>query len=150
AGIQTTRPNLEAALRLVAHVLREPTFPASEFEQLKNQMVTSITASMSEPEARASDAMARHFNTYPPGDPRYSASLEESLVDVKAAKLEDVKRYHQEFYGASPAQVAIVGDFDEAQATALIKELFAGWKPKVPFEHVTVEYKDVAPGAETI
>jgi len=150
AGIQTTRPNLEGALRLVAHVLREPTFPEPEFAQLKNQMVTSITASMSEPEARASDAMSKHFNIYPRGDVRYSASLEESLADVNAAKLEDVKRFHSEFYGASPAQIAIVGDFDEAQATALIKELFTGWKPKVAFAHVPVEFKDVPPAMETI
>src|SRR5262249_53051865 len=33
ASIQTTRPNLEGALRLAVHVLREPSFPASEFEQ---------------------------------------------------------------------------------------------------------------------
>ena len=149
-GIQTTRPNLDAALRLVAHVLREPTFPESEFEQLRNQVVTSITASLSEPEARASDAMSRHFNIYPRGDWRSAASLEESLADVKAAKLEHVKRFHRDFFGASPAQIAIVGDFDEAQATALIKELFAGWKPVVPYQRVTTEYRDVPPAAEAI
>jgi zinc protease len=150
AGIQTTRPNLEAALRLAAHVMREPTFPESEFEQLRNQMVTSITASMSEPEARASDAMSRHFNIYPRGDWRYAASLEESLADVKAAKLEDVKRFHRDFFGASPAQISIVGDFDEAKAAALIKELFAGWKPVVAYQHVPTEYRDVPAKAETI
>ncbi len=149
-GIQTTRPNFEAALRLVAHVLREPSFPESEFEQLRNQMVTSITASLSEPEARASDAMSKHFNIYPRGDWRYAASLEESLADVKAAKLEDVKRFHREFFGASPAQIAIVGDFDEAEATALVKELFVGWKPMVPYQRVPNEYRDIAPTMETI
>ncbi len=45
-SFQTTRPNLEAALRLAAHVLKEPSFPESEFEQLRNQTVTSIQASL--------------------------------------------------------------------------------------------------------
>src|SRR5262249_41905711 len=93
AGIQTTRPNLEGSLRLVAHVLREPAFPQSEFDQLVNQPVTGIVASLTEPEARAGDVMSKHFNIYPKGDWRYSPSLEETLADVKAAKLEDAKRF---------------------------------------------------------
>src|SRR5258708_3988441 len=149
AGIQTTRANLEGALRLVAHVLKEPTFPQSEYDQLVNQTVTGIMASLSQPEARAGDAMEKHFNTYPKGDWRYSASLEETLENVKAEKLEDVKRFHQQFYGASPAEIAIVGDFDEAQVTALLKELFSGWKAPVAYERVPVEFRDVPPATET-
>jgi zinc protease len=128
AGIQTTRANLEAALRLVAHVLREPSFPESEFEQMRNQTVTGIMAQMSEPSARAADELARHFNFYPKGDWRYTPTLEESLEEAKAVKLEDAKRFHREFYGADVAQISIVGDFDEAVVTALLKDLFAGWK----------------------
>jgi len=149
-SFQTTRANLEGALRLAAHVLREPTFPQSEFDQLVNQTVTSIQASLSEPEARASDALSKHFNIYPKGDPRYSDSLEESLEEVKAAKLDDVKRFHRDFYGARPAQIAIVGDFDEAKATALVKELFAGWTPAVPYARIPIDFKDIAPTSVTI
>ena len=150
AGIQTTQPNLEGALRLVAHVLREPTFPQTEFDQLVNQTVTGILASLSQPEARAGDVMAKHFNTYPRGDWRYAATLEETLEKVKAAKLEDVKRFHQQFYGASPAEIAIVGDFDEAQVTALLKELFGAWKAPVPYERVATEFRDIAPVERTV
>jgi len=147
ASIQTTRPNLEAALRLVAHVLKEPTFPQGEYDQLVAQTVTGLQASLSEPEARASDALAKHFNIYPKGDWRYSPSLEESLAEVKAAKLEDVRRFHQRFYGASPAEIAIVGDFDEAAVVPVLQELFGGWTPAVPFERVPNEYRDI-PAAE--
>jgi len=144
-SFQTTRPNLEAALRLAAHVLKEPSFPESEFEQLRNQTVTSIQASLSEPNARASEALSKHFNAYPRGDWRYSPTLEESLADIKSAKLEDARRFHREFYGASAAEIAIVGDFDEAKATALLKELFEGWKSPTPFAHVPVKHGDAAP-----
>ena len=149
-SFQTTRENLEGALRLAAHVLKDPSFPQSEYDQLVNQTVTSITASLSEPEARASDAMSKHFNIYPKGDPRYSESLEESLEEVKAAKLDDVKRFHHEFYGAKPAQIAIVGDFDEARAAALVKELFAGWTPAVPYGRIPVDFRDIPPTSVTI
>jgi len=38
-----------------------------------------------------------------------------------------------------------VGDFDEAKVTALLKELFEGWKSPTPFAHVPVKHGDVAP-----
>jgi zinc protease len=143
ARLQTTRPNLEGALRLAAHVLREPAFPESEFEQLRNQSVTGIMAQLSEPDARAGDELAKHFNTYPKGDWRYSPTLEESLAEVKEAKLEGAKQFHQKFYGAQVAEIAIVGDFDATQALALVKELFTGWKPEVPYTRVDSEYRDI-------
>jgi zinc protease len=150
ANIQTTRPNLEGALRLVAQVLKEPVFPQGEYDQLVNSMVTGIMASLSEPDARASDEISKHFNIYPKGDWRYTPTLEETLAEVKAAKLEDAKRFYQQFYGASPAEIAIVGDFDEPAVTALLKELFTGWKPVVPFKRVETEFRDIPPIEKTV
>ncbi|HEY4998793.1 MAG TPA: insulinase family protein, partial [Usitatibacter sp.] len=147
ASIQTTRPNLEGALRLVAQVLKEPAFPKSEFDQLVSQSATGIEANMSDPGARASDELSKHFNIYPKDDFRYSPSLEESLAEVKAAKLEDAKAFHDKFYGAAQGEIAIVGDFDEAAVVPLLKELFEGWVSAVPFERLHYEYRDI-PAAE--
>ncbi len=141
---QTTRPNVEEALKLAAHILKEPSFPESEFEQLRSQSITSIQAQMADPEARASEALSKHFNAYPKGDWRYSPTLEESAADLKAAKLEDVKRFHREFYGAGAAEIAIVGDFDEAKVAALLKELFEGWSASKPYAHVPSKHAAVA------
>jgi len=150
ASFQTTGPNLEGALRLVAEVLRHPRFDPAEFEQLRSQVVTGIQAERSQPGARASEELAKVFNIYPKGDWRYSPTLEESLANAKAAKLEDARRFHDEFYGADPADIAIVGDFDEAKTEALLKELFGSWKPKVPYERVKAEYRDIAPVERSI
>jgi zinc protease len=144
ASFQTTRPNLEEALRLAVHVQREPTFPDSEFVQLQNQMVTGILAAMSDPSARASDAMNKHFLDYPRGDWRYAPSLEESLEDVKAITLEQVKRFHRDFYGASVAEVAVVGDFDPAAVEALLRELFGNWPAATPYVRVDAREREVA------
>ncbi len=106
-------------------------------------MVTGIMAQMSEPTSRAGDELAKIFNVYPKGDWRYVPSLEESLAKVKAAKLEDARAFHDRFYGAHPADIAIVGDFDEAQVEAQLRTLFAGWDPQVPFAQVKREYHDI-------
>ena len=120
-----------------------PRFDPAEFEQLRNQSVTGIMAQLSEPEAVAGDELSKLFNVYPKGDWRYSPSLEETFADVKAAKLDDAKRFHDAFYGADPADIAIVGDFDAAKVEAQLKTLFAGWEPKVRFERVTSDFHDV-------
>ncbi|MDQ3025059.1 MAG: insulinase family protein [Pseudomonadota bacterium] len=142
-SLQTTRPNLEETLRLAVHVMREPSFDATEFEQLRNQTITGIEAQLSEPEARAGEELSKHFNVHPKGDWRYSPTLAESLAETRAAKLEDAKRFHSEFYGAQMAEVAIVGDFDETRVVALLKELLGDWKPKTPYERVTNEFREI-------
>jgi zinc protease len=143
AGLQTTRPNLEETLKLAAHVLREPRWDPQEFEQLKTQRITSIQSQMTEPEARASEALASIFNIYPKGDWRYSPTLDESLEEAKSATLEGAKAFHERFYGVAQAEISIVGDFDEAKTAALLKDLFTGWTPKVPYQRVPNEHRDI-------
>jgi zinc protease len=69
---------------------------------------------------------------------------------VRSAKLEDAKQFHDQFYGASRAEVAIVGDFDAARMEAVVRELFAGWKPKVPYERVPQEFRDIPAVDESV
>ena len=145
ATFETTRTNIAAAIRLTAHVLREPSFPQAEFEQLQKQRLTGIEAALGQPDARAAVALAQHFNTYPKGDVRYAASLEEDLEEIKAVSLDDVKRFYKTFYGADRAQIAIVGDFDEAEVVKAITESFGGWHSGAPYTRVTREFKEIDP-----
>ena len=150
ALFDTTRSNIAAAIHLAAHILREPSFPQAEFVQLQKQIVTGIESEMSQPEARAGAALAQHFNIYPRGDVRYAESLEESLEDYKAVSLDDVKQYHKTFYGADRAQIAIVGDFDEAEVLKAITESFGGWHSGTPYTRVTRQFKAVDPVNDSI
>lgn len=150
ASFQTTRPNIAAAIRLAAHALREPSFPESEFNQLKNQVITSIEASLSEPSSLASEALGRHFNIYPKGDPRYSATLQEQLEGIREVTLEDVRRFHRTFYGADRALVSIVGDFDEEEVLEALRESLGDWRSGAPWERITREHRDIAPANITI
>ena len=61
-SIDTVRDNLPATLRLVAEVLRQPSFPESEFEQLRRSALTSIDAQRSDPGALAGIALSRHLS----------------------------------------------------------------------------------------
>src|SRR5882672_7675086 len=65
-----------AAPRLMAEVLRQPSFPSDEFEQLRRSSLTSIDTQRSDPSALASLALTRHLNPYPPSHWMYTTSLD--------------------------------------------------------------------------
>jgi len=142
---QTSRANLAAALRLSASSLRGASFPESEFIQLKREVLTGLQAKLTDPGDLARDALLKHFDTYPAGDPRHYLSLQERIAAVEAVQLEDVRRFFDDFWGTARGQIAIVGDFDDAAVAQLIPELFAGWHSKAPYAEILREPRAVPP-----
>ena len=128
ASGQTFRKELPDTLRLVAEVLREPSFAAPELETLSRERSTALEASRTDPQQVAVRALRRDGNPYPVGDPRYAPTLDEELAWRKAVTPEAMRKFHSQFYGASNAELAIVGDFDPAAIRPLITELFGNWK----------------------
>ena len=136
ASAQTVRANIPEVLKLLAEVLRQPLFPESEFEQLRNTQLGQIEQGRRDPQTRGRLEYRRQFNTYPPGDIRYVQSFDEQIADVTAAKLDQVRAFHAKFYGANQAQLAIVGDFNAAAVTNVITMLFGEWKSAAPYDRV--------------
>jgi zinc protease len=143
ASVETIRENLPAVLRLVAEVLREPAFPASEFDLLKQEMLANLEQQRSEPVAIAVRALRRHLGPYPPSDVRYVPTLDESIEEIKRATLEDVKAFYSDFYGGQYGEVAVVGDFDDQKIRAHVEELFGSWKNPRPYRRIVNVYREV-------
>jgi len=144
-SIETIRGNLPAVLRLVAEVLREPSFPANEFEQLKQEALAGIEEQQREPESVAGTHFSRHLNPYPKGDVRYTSTPEEDIAETNALKLEDLKKFYADFYGGSNGEMAVVGDFDAKEIEKLVGELFGTWKSPRPFARLVSVYQDISP-----
>ena len=75
---------------------------------------------------------------YPKGHP-YSWPVIGSMTDLSAASEEDVKAFFRLYYAPNNATLAVVGDFDPAQAKAWIEKYFGDLpkgqpveRPKVP------------------
>ncbi|RQO55901.1 insulinase family protein [Paucibacter sp. KBW04] len=143
----TVRKNLPALLELLRDVLRTPSFPAQEFELAVKESLTAIDAQRSEPQALASQALSKARDVYPKGDVRAFQSFDESAAQLKALKLEDVKRFWSQFYGADNAKLALVGDFDNAEVQAQLKTLFGDWKSKSKYARLSSESAPAKPGA---
>lgn len=143
-SIETMGQNLPACMNLVAEILREPSFPQAEFEQICQEHIASIEESKSDPRSLATNALARHLAPYPHEDVRYVATPEEEIADIKAIRLDDIKAFHRVFYGASAGEVAVVGDFDEKSFPALVGDLFGDWKNPSQFTRVPSLFHEVA------
>ena len=123
-GIETVGANLIPVLRLASEILQKPTIPESEFEEIRKTELTSLEYSKSEPQALGPPELARALKPFPRGDVRRAVSIEEQIEDVTKAKVEDARAFHKQFYGANHGEVAIVGDFDPAEAKKALTRVF--------------------------
>ena len=148
ATMQSTRANLPDVLALAIEVLREPAFPESELEILKDVTVTSLEASRSEPQAIVARAYSRHWaRNYSPDDPRYVETIEEDLAFVRGVTVDRLRDFHDEFFGASHAEVVVIGDFDPNEVRTLLAERLDGWESPKPFADVLNLYANLATDA---
>jgi zinc protease len=142
-SIETTRENLIPALQLVAEALKQPIFPADEFEKLKQENLTQIEGQKSEPQAKAMDVLGQwRSGHYPKNDVRYQPTMAEQTERYTAAKLEEAVAFYKGFYGASNATFAAIGDFDEAAVKAFLKAELADWKSPKSFTRVQDKFKE--------
>jgi zinc protease len=141
-GVQTTRENLAEALRLMAEIVREPTFPEDEFETLKEQRLAALEQQRSEPSALAQTALGRHMNPAPPGHPNYTPTVDESVASLEAATLDEARAFHGDFYGPQLGTLAVVGDFDPDEIRGVIEEAFGDWESPYPATRVSTEFFD--------
>jgi zinc protease len=69
---------------------------------------------------------------------------------MKATTLDDVKKFYSDVYGASNAELTVVGDFDAEEIKTLAGKLFGDWKSPAKFARVPYEYKPVEAVNKTI
>jgi zinc protease len=141
ARIETIEANFPAALRLAVEVLREPSFPEAEFEQMRQQRIAATEQRRTDPSGLAINDIQRVLSDYPRGDVRHVSTPDETIDDLKKLTLADVRDYYTRFYGASNSQFVIVGQFDSAAVQQLAAGLLGDWKSPQPFKRVEYAYK---------
>ena len=99
ASMDTQRGQFADVLRLVAEVLREPAFPASEFAELKEAAITRVESQRGDPSAIASQQMGRYLAPYPKGHWLYVPTTDERIEDLKRTTLADAERCYTDFVG---------------------------------------------------
>ena len=144
ANVRTLEANLADSLRLVRELFREPSFPETEFELVKQQRLAAYESQKTEPTALASLDLTRHLNArYSRGDVRYVSTIDEEIEDAKKVTLDDIRAFYKQFYGVGAGEIAISGQFDPAEARKLVTELFGDWKSTAHYERISNPYASV-------
>jgi zinc protease len=149
-SVESTRPNLPEVLKLVGQILREPAFPADEFDKLKNQQIAGIESQRREPTSVAVMRIQKYLSPYTKEDTRYVEDFDESIAALNALKLDDIKKFHKDFYGANNGTLAIAGDFNVDEIQPLVNELFGSWKSPANYKRLEGKMKKVTPINESI
>jgi zinc protease len=144
ASIRTLEANLADSLRFTRELLREPSFPESEFEQLRQQRIANVESGKDEPYNLTQLDMDRHlYARYPRGDVRYNPTNDEKIEDLKKVTLEDTRQFYKQFYGVGEGEIVLSGQFDPVQAQKLVGELFGDWKSPRPYARIHNIYDPV-------
>jgi zinc protease len=141
ATFQVRRENLAATMRLVAEMLRKPSFDAGEFDKLRTETLAELEAARSDPQQLAVVALAKVASPTDRAHPLYAASLDESITDWKSATVESARAFHRDFYTAKYGDVGLVGDFDADSVRTLAASLFGDWTTDKPWVVLAEPYR---------
>ena len=128
-SITVTRPQLPAALDLVADVTLHPRFANAELERARRLAIDGLNVALAQPGTLArlvADRAAFGASTY--GHP--AGGTPASLARVRRA---DVIALHAQFYRPDNATLIFAGDIDPKDAVALAQVAFGRWaRPATP------------------
>jgi zinc protease len=111
------------AVALIADVLQNPLFPEKDFDRIRTDKLREIAIARSRPQTMANEK----FRQVLYGDHPYSRVLP-TADDLNGMKLDDVKKFYDDNYGAQRTDLYVAGKFDPVAVKAAITKAFAGWK----------------------
>jgi zinc protease len=115
-----TRPDvLTPALNMISTAISQPTFADAVLTREKASLLVGLLSKKQSAAAVANDRFwQRLYGNHP-----YASPAEGREDTVKALTAADLKAFHQQYYVAKNAVIAIVGQVDKAQAQAIAEQL---------------------------
>jgi zinc protease len=147
-SLECKRDKLAAVLKLAQEILRNPIFPEDELGILKRQSRQSLEKGLTDPQALASNALARKLDPFPKDSIHYVPTIAESIERVDKVTREDIVKLYNEQLGAVVGEIAFVGDFDEAATMKEVEAMLAGWKANTPYQRIPEVVKTNVPGGK--
>jgi zinc protease len=149
-NVTSTRANLMPALALVAEVLREPVFPATEWEEMKRSQLAGMESQKSDPVSLTLTLFNQKLTPYPKGHPLATLAIDEQIEITRALTVDQIKGVYTELVGASHGDIAVSGDFDANAVRTWARATFDSWKSPKPFRRLERQFFDVAQFNESI
>ena len=142
ANVVSTEENLMSTMALMTEMLKTPSFEAAELEKLKTESLAYLESNKTEPQFLASKRLSVINNSFPKEHPLYSMSIEEEEAAIKSTKIEDIKKFHKDFYGLGMSILVSIGDLQPMQLKTYMEKEFANYKSKNSYERLKDPFKD--------
>jgi zinc protease len=141
ANISAPAENFLAALRIAVEELKEPAYPQKDFDQMMQQRVKALEVVPTEPTQLGAELLNRHLTPWNPGDVLYPAPRQEQLAELKKVTLEEVKRFHDQFYGANYGVFSLVGPVDAAAVQKAAAEMLGNWQTAMAYKPMVAPFR---------
>src|SRR5262249_42313939 len=105
----------------------------------------ALEVAPTEPTQLAAETLQRHLSPWKKGDALYNATREEQLAEMKKVTLQDMRPFHDQFYGANYGVFAVVGPVDQKAIQTTAEELFAKWNTPMAYKSIVASYHTAAP-----
>ena len=125
-GFKCLKKDVNTVMALLSEELRDPLFDTKEFELLKDQNISNLKQGLIDPRTQGSIAFLQAI--YPKGHPNYKIAIEESIKNIEAVTIDDLKAFHKMYFGPAGMHLVAVGDVDTKQLYSSINNSFIAWK----------------------
>ena len=123
ANAVVMKDSFDVGINLLADVVRSPAFAEEEIDRLKEQTISSLQVSASDPDYIAGVLLERLvYGFHPYGLP--NSGTPETLAAITRA---DLQEYHRRYFVPNNMVLAIVGDVTGEEAFAAADRAFGGW-----------------------
>lgn len=126
--------DLDLLLALLAEVLRTPSFPEKNVEQLRGEKLTGLA--LRDQSTRAVASMT--FDELAYSDHPYRRPSEGTRSSVADLTLEDLREFHQEHYGPARLVVSIVGAVEAAEGINAVRRALGDWEAGTAVDPIDV------------
>jgi predicted Zn-dependent peptidase len=110
-------------VELLSDVILNPKFAPSDFDKARSNKLREIAVAKAQAGTQAWEKFREiTFSGHP------YASMMASEAIVQTYKLDDVRRFYNDQYGAARMHLYVVGQFDPSKVKAAIEKSFGGWK----------------------
>ncbi|NNF19767.1 MAG: insulinase family protein, partial [Flavobacteriaceae bacterium] len=150
ASIESTEENLQEVVKLMIDMIKNPAFEPSELEKIKTERLANLENNKTEPQFLASQRLGEINNTFPKGHPNYTMTIEEQEAAIKAVTVEDIRKFHDEFYGLGKSILVSIGDQDVDQLKSMMQEAFTGFESDHPYSEIKNPFQANKPVHEDI
>src|SRR4029077_7298619 len=116
-----------------------------EFDRIKTQRLKALEVPPTDPTAIAQERLNRYLSPFSKDDTQYSPTREEQIPEMQKVTLNDVKRLHDDFYGANFGVFAVVGPVTPADIQKLSAELLGSWQTLKAYKALITPFKKAPP-----